>query len=201
MRRIGSIILGIMAVIAFVALLGVQFFHVSRNALDVPKGVAQPHFTLTGTDGKTVSEADFRGKYLIIYFGYIFCPDVCPTNLSAIAEGLDKLGAKADNVVPIFISVDPARDTPDKLKDYVAQFSPRMIGLTGSPEQVQKAAEQFGVFYARGPGEGDAYSVDHSAFTYIVGPDGVRLDTLAHGFSPERLVDLLSQKIGNPASP
>ncbi|HLN23035.1 MAG TPA: SCO family protein [Patescibacteria group bacterium] len=191
--------IGIVAAVIFAVLAGTQIFHVAQMRAKPSGGVAEPHFTLTAADGRTVTEQDFRGKFLVVYFGYTFCPDVCPTNLNAIAAGLDKLGGKADLVVPVFVSVDPARDTPEKLSAYVAQFSPHMLGLSGTPEQVKAAATQFGAVYSRVEGDGEFYSVDHSADTYVVGPDGVRLETLAHGFTPERLAAVLSQRISSSA--
>src|SRR4029077_7237917 len=93
-------------------------------------------FTLRDGNGRTVTERDFRGKYMLVYFGYTFCPDVCPTTLNEMSEALDRLGPKADRVQPIFITVDPKRDTPAVVKQYVTAFTPRLIGLTGTPEQI-----------------------------------------------------------------
>jgi len=91
-------------------------------------------FTLVSGDGHTVTDRDFRGKYLLVYFGYTYCPDVCPTTLNAVAGALDKLGSTADRLQPLFITVDPRRDTPEVIKQYTAAFSPRLLGLTGTPK-------------------------------------------------------------------
>ena len=131
-------------------------------------------FTLIDGDGKTVTDRTWRGKYMLVYFGYTFCPDVCPTTLSAVADALDKLGSKADLIQPLFITVDPRRDTPPVVKQYAAAFGPRVIGLTGSPEQIAAAAKAYRVYYAEhrtGPGP-DEYSMDHSSVLYLMGPDG-----------------------------
>jgi protein SCO1/2 len=131
-------------------------------------------FALEDGDGRPVAAADFRGKYQLIYFGYTFCPDVCPTTLAEIANALDRLGPKADKVQPIFITVDPKRDTPAVMKQYVAAFGPRMIGLTGTQEQIAQVAKEYRVYYAEhrtGPGPGD-YTMDHSSIIYLMGPDG-----------------------------
>lgn len=140
-------------------------------------------FELTDSHGKTVRWSDFDGQYRIVYFGFTYCPDVCPTDMARMSQGLSlfesqepELGAK---VQPIFISVDPERDTPEKVGEFAANFHPRLIGLTGSPEQVAKAAKAFAVFYSRGEDKGNgAYMVNHSAVTYLFGPKGEPLATL-----------------------
>ncbi|HEY0227156.1 MAG TPA: SCO family protein [Mycobacterium sp.] len=131
-------------------------------------------FSLENGDGKAVTDKDFRGHYMLVYFGYTFCPDVCPTTLNAVADALDKLGPKANAVQPLFITVDPKRDTPPVVKQYAAAFGPRIVGLTGSPEAVAKVAKEYRVYYAEhrtGPGPDD-YSMDHSSILYLMGPDG-----------------------------
>lgn len=131
-------------------------------------------FTLENGDGKPVTDRDFRGRYMLVYFGYTFCPDVCPTTLNAVADAMDKLGAKADRVQPLFITVDPKRDTPPVVKQYAAAFGTRVMGLTGTQEQIAQAAKAYRVYYAEhrtGTGPND-YSMDHSSILYLMGPDG-----------------------------
>jgi protein SCO1/2 len=131
-------------------------------------------FTLQDGNGRTVTDRDLHGKYLLVYFGYTFCPDVCPTTLTAVADAMDKLGAKADQVQPVFITVDPKRDTPAVIRQYAASFSPRLIGLTGTPDQIAAVARDYRVYHAEhrtGPGPND-YSIDHSSVLYLMGPDG-----------------------------
>jgi protein SCO1/2 len=131
-------------------------------------------FALEDGAGKPVSDRDFRGKYMLVYFGYTFCPDVCPTTLNEVADALEHLGAKANDLQPIFITVDPKRDTPAVVKQYTAAFSPKLIGLTGTPEQIAAVAKAYRVYYAEhrtGPGPND-YSMDHSSILYLMGPDG-----------------------------
>ncbi len=131
-------------------------------------------FALEDGAGQTVTDRSFRGKYMLVYFGYTYCPDVCPTTLGEVAGALDRLGAKADHVAPLFITVDPQRDTPAVLKHYTAAFSPRIIGLTGSPEAIGKVEREYHVYAAKhvtGPGPND-YAMDHSSFLYLMGPDG-----------------------------
>jgi protein SCO1/2 len=131
-------------------------------------------FSLIDGDGKPVTDQTWHGKYMLVYFGYTFCPDVCPTTLTNLSDALDKLGAKADRIQPLFITVDPKRDTPDVVKQYAAAFGPRVIGLTGSAEQIATAAKEYRVYYAEhrtGPGPDD-YSMDHSSVLYLMAPDG-----------------------------
>jgi protein SCO1/2 len=131
-------------------------------------------FALVDGNGHTVTDGDFRGKYLLVYFGYTYCPDVCPTTLNAVADALDRLGRKADRLQPLFITVDPRRDTPAVIKQYTASFTPRLLGLTGTATQIAAVAKEYRVYYAEhrtGPGPED-YSVDHSSILYLMGPDG-----------------------------
>jgi protein SCO1/2 len=140
-------------------------------------------FALTNSAGATVRWSDFAGRYRVVYFGYAFCPDICPTDMQRVAQGLKALKAsdpdKAAKIVPIFITIDPERDTPQVVGEFAAAFSPDIIGLTGTPEQIAATAKAFKVFYARGevvPGGG--YLVDHSNVVYLFGPDGEPLATL-----------------------
>jgi protein SCO1 len=154
-------------------------------------------FTLEDGDGKPVSDTAFRGRYMLVYFGYTFCPDVCPTTLTTIASAMDKLGPKADRVQPIFITVDPQRDTPKVIKQYVASFSPRLIGLTGSSQEIARVAQEYRVYYAihRTSGEA-AYSVDHSSILYLMGPDGRFIEPLPADATPEAMAQEIGRRIG-----
>ena len=155
-------------------------------------------FTLTDQDGKTVTDADYRGKYLLIYFGYTYCPDVCPTELGTMARAMDLLGRQADKVQPMFISVDPERDTVAHLKDYVGLFHPNLVGLTGTPEQVKAAAKAYRVYYAKAPQEGGKpgdYLMDHSSFLYLMGPDGRFLGVYPAGTTADRVAQDLGSRI------
>lgn len=155
-------------------------------------------FTLTDQSGKAVTNADYRGKYLLIYFGYTYCPDVCPTELGTMARAVDLLGPQADKVQPLFISVDPERDTVAHLKEYVALFHPRLVGLTGTPEQVKAAAKAYRVYYAKAPqkdAKPDEYLMDHSSFIYLMGPDGRFLGVYPAGTTADRLAQDLGTRI------
>ena len=136
-------------------------------------------FTLTAQDGRRVSDTQFAGKYRLIYFGYTFCPDICPTDLQKIGAGLRQFersdAARAERVQPIFITVDPARDTPDVLRRYVANFHPRLIGLTGTEQEIAAVARAYRIPYSRTEapaGRPDAYLVDHMRITVLYGPEG-----------------------------
>lgn len=133
-------------------------------------------FTLTDKDGRTVRWQDFDGKYRIVYFGYTFCPDVCPLDVAAMMQGFAKFEkarpALAAQVQPIFISIDPARDTPAVVGEFAAAFSPRLLGLTGTPKQVDQAARAFRSYYAKGQESAGGYLMDHSRITYLMGRKG-----------------------------
>jgi protein SCO1/2 len=130
------------------------------------------HFSLTAPDGTEVTDRSFPGKWLLLYFGYTFCPDACPTALNTIAEVLDELGTLAEQIQPIFITVDRQRDTPAVLAEYVKAFHPRLIGLTGSAAQIAAAAKDFRVFYQVRQLGNDEYAIDHSSYVYVIDPDG-----------------------------
>jgi protein SCO1/2 len=153
-------------------------------------------FSLTDHTGKAVTDRDFRGRYMLIYFGYTFCPDVCPTELQTMAQAMQILGAAGENVVPVFITVDPARDTVAAVKDYVAAFHPRMVGLTGSAEQVAAAAKEYKVYSRKAPGtpvEAKDYLVDHTSLLYLVGPEGEVKALFKGGTRPEMLAKELER--------
>lgn len=154
-------------------------------------------FTLVNTDGRPVSSQDFRGKYMLVYFGYTYCPDVCPTTLNSVAQAMGKLGGKAARVQPIFITVDPGRDTPAVMKRYVSAFSPSLIGLTGTPAQIAAVAKEYRVYYAKhvtGLGPND-YSMDHSSIIYLMGPDGRFIAPIAAGDSGEQMAQAIAAQL------
>jgi protein SCO1/2 len=129
-------------------------------------------FELIDQTGHRRTDQDFRGRYMLLYFGYTYCPDVCPTTLQSMADALAKLGMKADRIVPVFITLDPERDTPDVLRKYLHAFGSDFVGLTGTLPAITNAAHAYRVFFAKHPVAGGEYSVDHSSMIYLVGPDG-----------------------------
>ncbi|HYD32353.1 MAG TPA: SCO family protein [Azospirillaceae bacterium] len=145
-------------------------------------------YSLVDHTGKPVTGDTYAGKLQLVYFGYTFCPDVCPTELSTMAQALDRLGADADKIQPLFITIDPQRDTVTQLAAYTPLFHPQMIGLTGSPEQVAAAARAFRVYYAKAKtDESGHYAMDHSSFVYLMGPDGHFLTVFPHGTDPDKM--------------
>ncbi|MGE0849216.1 MAG: SCO family protein [Hyphomicrobiaceae bacterium] len=152
-------------------------------------------FTLTDQNGKRVTEQDFRGKFMLIYFGFTYCPDVCPTALQVMAAALDKLGPKGERITPVLISVDPERDTPAQLAQYVKSFHPRLVGLTGSPQEVEAAAKAYRVYFKKvaDPKSTAGYTMDHSSIVYVMGPDGQYRAHFTHATSPDVMAERLAR--------
>lgn len=156
-------------------------------------------FALTDQDGKTVHDTDFHGKYMLVYFGYTYCPDMCPTGLEGIAHVLDQLGSDSTKVQPIFITIDPARDTPAKLKDYAASFHQKIVALTGTPEQIAAVAAAYQVFYAKGDDVDDGdYLMDHSTLIYVMDPNGKFVTTFPDDTSPAAMTEALKALWSKP---
>jgi protein SCO1/2 len=154
-------------------------------------------FTLTDHNGKRVTDRDFRGRYMLVFFGFTFCPDVCPSGLQVIAAALDKLGPKAESIVPLFITVDPERDTPEQLASYVKSFHPRLIGLTGTPAEIEAVIKAYRV-YARkvaDPKSTAGYTFDHSTFIYLMGPDGAYRTHFTHATSVDVMAERLAKAL------
>jgi cytochrome oxidase Cu insertion factor (SCO1/SenC/PrrC family) len=154
-------------------------------------------FTLNSGSGHTVSDGDFRGRWLLVYFGYTQCPDVCPTTLTEIVQTLDKLGPLAAQVQPIFITIDPQRDTPDAVREYVEAFDPRIVGLTGTPAAVAQVAKEYRVYYRKQAGNGEDYLMEHSAFVYVIDPAGNYATLFAPrgGQGPDQMAQRLRELI------
>lgn len=159
----------------------------NAGSLPTDMGKVGGPFTLTNQDGHPVTDQDFAGKYLLVYFGYTSCPDMCPTGLQSMSRALDQLGADADKVQPLFITVDPARDTPQKLKEYDSAFSPRIVGLTGSPEQIAAVAKEYQAYYQKGEGD-EEYEVEHSSLIYLMSPKGDLVTTFDEEVDPKAIV-------------
>jgi protein SCO1/2 len=159
-------------------------------------------FSLTDQNGKAVTDADYRGKYLLVYFGYTYCPDMCPTGLQGIAHVLDKLGPDAAKVQPLFITIDPARDTPQKLKEYDASFHPQIIGLTGTAAQIAAVAKEYQVYYAKGEQVDDKdYIMDHSSLIYLMDPQGNFLTAINEDADPDTILKALQASMRGQAMP
>jgi protein SCO1/2 len=149
-------------------------------------------FALIDHTGKPRRDEDFRGKLLLIYFGYTFCPNVCPTDLQQIGLAVDGLGARADAVQPLFITLDPERDTAEHLADYVPLFHPRLIGLTGSTERIRHVALAYKVYYAKYPPDSPDYVIDHSTFVYLVDAAGKYIGFFPPGTTADRMIEIIS---------
>lgn len=163
------------------------------GGVQLPPGISLGGaFSLTRQDGVAVTERDYAGRVLLVYFGFTYCPDVCPTELGRIADVIDALGPAGTRVTPMLITIDPARDTPAALADYVSRFHPRMQGLTGTAEQIADVARRYRVFYARSQSQNTTdYVMDHSSFIYLVGPDGM----VRSLFRPDTGVDDMARAI------
>jgi protein SCO1/2 len=179
------IVFAVVALLAVGFLAGRQYFGIGPAIAPPPTAGIKPGgpFTLINQDGQTVSDADFRGRYMLVYFGFTYCPDVCPTSLARNADALSLIGDKAAKVTPVLISVDPERDTPEALKAYTELFGGGLVALTGTPEQIAEVARAYRVYYAKvlPAASGSAtYLIDHSAFTYLIGPDGQFVQLFRH---------------------
>jgi protein SCO1/2 len=187
-----AIVLAAVLVVAAGALLALAVRETPRGAAGtaLASAIGGP-FRLTDQNGKPVSDADLKGKWQLVFFGYTHCPDTCPTALNEIALALDQLGVKRDEVEIVFITVDPDRDTPEVMKAYVQSFDARIIALTGSPDAVAQAAKAYRVYYAKHPrGDGD-YDMDHSAVIYVMNPEGRFTAT----FTPDSTADAIAQRL------
>lgn len=196
--------------------------YIARTAVDESVAAASPPlpggpFALVDHTGRAITERDFRGKFMLVFFGYTFCPDVCPTDLQIISNAMDMLGPDGERVQPIFITLDPERDTVKVLAEYVSHFHPRLIGLTGAPAQVKAAAKAYrAVYYKVYPlpfsdeseekDETDTqddnanYLVAHSAVTYLMGPDGRFLKIFDHESDPKRMADGIRVSVNDTPS-
>lgn len=159
-------------------------------------------FRLTDHTGNTVTDMDFEGKYLLVFFGFTYCPDICPTTLSEIARTMDLLGDQSGAVQPLFITVDPERDTPEIMAEYVAAFHPAIIGLTGTLDQTAAIAKAYRLYYEKAPAEerqamadsGD-YTVNHQGNTYLMNPEGEYLRHFSYGTPPEEMAESIGRAI------
>lgn len=155
------------------------------------------HFSLVDHDGRRVSDESYRGRVLVVFFGFTHCPDICPAALARVAGLLDALGPDAARLQPLFVTVDPARDTPAALKDYVAHFSPRIVGLTGSEAEVAAIAKAYRVHYrVQGdPRANPFYLVDHSAFVYVMDAQGRFVGTFGPDAAPDAALRLVRRAL------
>ena len=189
---IAAVLLAGILVLAAGALLGFALHENPKGAAGTLLGSAiGGPFHLVDQNGKPVSDADLKGKWQLVFFGYTHCPDTCPTALNEISLALDQLGKKRDEVQVVFITVDPERDTPEVLKSYVQSFDASIIALTGSPDQVAQAAKGYRVYYAKHSRPDGGYDMDHSAVIYIMDPQGRFTAT----FTPDATADAMAERL------
>ena len=159
-------------------------------------------FRLIDHRGKVRRDTDFRGKLMLVYFGFTFCPDICPTDLQQISLVVKELGAQADQIAALFITLDPERDTQALLAQYVPAFDPRITGLTGDPAAINAVAQAYKVYYAKVPNRGASrYTIDHSSFIYLMGRDGQYLGYFPPSTSAARMLAVLRPHLGQDLRP
>ena len=184
-----KILLGTIAIILGLAT-GIYFFrpHTFHGTV-IQSPETSYDFTLNGGNGD-VSLSDFRGKLVLIYFGYIFCPDICPATLGNVNQALKQIGSKAEDIQLIMVSLDPQRDTPEKLEQYVAHFNPTFIGITGTQEQVDTVTSLYGIFYEKKEGsEATSYLIDHTATLMVIDREGYLKLVFPFGVTADEIAD------------
>ena len=196
-----------LAGLALGALTGLALLAVNANVttiaprqISVGKAQIGGPFQLIDHTGKSRTDQDFRGKHMLVFFGFLHCPDICPAALQIVSEVLERLGEKQQRLVPLFITVDPERDTPKQLAAYLSHFSPRIIGLTGSPDQIKAAATAYRAYYKRVPVSEDPsnYTMDHSTIIYLMGPDGRYVMHFTHATSAITMANRLQNMLKSP---
>lgn len=170
----------------------------SPSAAAGGKALVGGPFELADTAGRPVTDKDFRGRYMLVFFGFTHCPDVCPSGLQTMAAALDALGDKASRVAPVFITLDPERDTPDLLGSYVKAFDPRITALTGTPDQIRQVAKAYRVYFKKveSAAKDGSYSIDHTAVYYLMSPQGDFAAPIAYGVPADRMAEQLRRFVG-----
>jgi|HubBroStandDraft_6_1064221.scaffolds.fasta_scaffold624912_1 cytochrome oxidase Cu insertion factor (SCO1/SenC/PrrC family) len=202
-RRIGPVGIGVLLLLLIGA--AVAFAVSAWSGIGQPSNAIGGPFTLTAAGGQRLTDQAFRGKWMLVYFGYSSCPDVCPTTLAEIAETLDRLGPLSARLQPLFITVDPERDTPEVIDAYVKAFDARIVGLAGTAAEIRQVAKAYRVHYARKDapdGNRRAYLMEHSAFVYLMGPDGTYVTLFApgRGQGPDEMASLIREHLARSSS-
>lgn len=187
----------VLLAIAAITVMGTRVINVNRSQGDSGTALIGGTFSLTDTNGRTVTQADLKGHYSLVYFGFTHCPDICPTSLLTIENALDTLGPKGKAITPYFITLDPERDTQEELGKYVKHFGERFVGLVGTAEETKQVADAYKVYYSKVEQTGSAmgYSIDHSGFIYLMGPDGHYLAHFPHSISEQALAEALASHL------
>jgi protein SCO1/2 len=186
------------AIAAVVVGLGLSFLiPVGKPDIEVSQSIIGGPFEMTNHLGETVTQETFKGRHMLVYFGYTFCPDVCPTELQSMTVALNDMGSKADAITPVFVTIDPERDDVAAVREYVGFFHPRLIGLTGTPAQVKTITDAFRVYYARArdTGETSDYLMDHSSIIFLMDEEGHYVTHIRTGTSPEAMARQLSDAL------
>ncbi|MEL6964061.1 MAG: SCO family protein [Pseudomonadota bacterium] len=190
-------VIGIAGVLAITAVVGTMTIWQGTTKAGAKALIGGP-FSLVNQNGERMTEKDFEGRFMIAYFGYTFCPDFCPLGLSTITEALELLDEdQADDITPVFFSVDPTRDTVEQLADYAPHFHPNLMALTGTDEEVAAAAKAYRIYYSIPNKEGDDYAVDHSTFIYLMDPAGGYRTHFSHNATPEEVAARLETELKN----
>ena len=201
--RQGSLALLVGLLVVAIAL-GGYLWHLGNLRQNAPAGPAEAAapttaiggpFTLTDSTGMTRTDTEFRGKFMLVFFGYTYCPDVCPTTLAVMQAALDMMGAEADRVVPIFITIDPKRDTPEAIKAYLVPFGPRFVGLTGSDADIAAAAKAYRVYYQVHDQPDGNYTLDHTGIVYLMDTKGQFLGNYTQETPPDQMAKDIRAKI------
>ena len=193
LRRSHAIGLSVLAVAAAILAAFVAFPAVFERPRTIVSGIADVGgpFTLTAHTGERISDEAFRGKFMLVAFGFTHCPDVCPAELQVMTAALDEMGPAAERVQPLFITIDPERDTADHLAEYMSYFHPRFIGLTGSREEIAAVAEAYHVWYEKVDGDSPDYAMDHTSIMYLMDTDGEFVQHFSFGTSADPLAHAL----------
>lgn len=200
-QLLAAALLGISGLLAPFLLSGCSETKTKFNAMDVTGSPWGQNYSLPDLNGKTTTPQDFPGKVTAVFFGFIYCPDACPTHLTKMGELKKALGKDADKLQLVFITVDPERDTPENLKKYLASFDPTVVGLRGTVEQTEAVAKDFRVFYKKVPTKDSAkdpkaYTIDHTTFTYVFDGQGKLRLVVPHDLPLEKLASDIKNLIG-----
>ena len=195
--NVRTILIGLLAVVAGV--IGALAFVPGVVDRIVPgttvgKALVGGPFQLTDHKGRRVTDESYRGKLMLIFFGFTACPDICPAGLQTVSGALDRLGDKADDVAPLFVTIDPERDTVEQLAAYVSSFHKNVVGLTGSAEEIAKAAKAYRVYY-RKVVDNDDYTMDHTSFLYLMGRNGSFITHFPHAVPVDKLAERISKAL------
>ena len=169
----------------------------AKQTWSVGKAAIGGPFSLVDHNGKPVTDKSYGGEFLLVFFGFTYCPDICPAALQTVTATLEKLGDKANRLRPLFITVDPDRDTPEQLKLYMSNFHSRITGLTGTPEQIDAVAKAYRVYFRKveDASNSDGYTMDHSAFIYLMAPSGDYVTHFTHVTPPDKMFERLRREI------